>query len=386
MALDLSRVKDRDGLKVQREPHWQRLRAGCFLGYRRSKQGAKGTWIARIYDAETCKYHLKTLGDFGTLAGNEMFAAAKKQAEALADLLEAGGEVRPEVETVADACREYAKDRPEAGQRFERYVYRDAIANVKLDKLRRRHLLEWRTRLEKTPAAVSRNKSGPKLTRVRAPSTLNRDMAILRAALRKVKVHGTPNTEAAWQEALQSIKKADRRRTLYLGREQRRALLAVIDADAAPFVQALCLLPLRPGALASLTAGDFDKRTAELTVSKDKAGESRRIKLPAEASKLLASQLQDKLPTAPLFRRANGQPWSKETWKIPINRAVAAAGLPAGATAYTLRHSTITDLVTAGLPLLTIAQISGTSAEMIERHYGHLICDAAVKALDGLTL
>jgi nucleotide-binding universal stress UspA family protein len=386
MALDLSKVKDRDGLKVQREPHWQRLRAGCFLGYRRSKQGAKGTWIARIYDAETCKYHLKTLGDFGTLAGNEMFAAAKKQAEALADLLEAGGEVRPEVETVADACREYAKDRPEAGQRFERYVYRDAIANVKLDKLRRRHLLDWRTRLEKTPAAVSRNKSGPKLTRVRAPSTLNRDMAILRAALRKVKVHGTPNTEAAWQEALQSIKKADRRRTLYLGREQRRALLAVIDPDAAPFVQALCLLPLRPGALASLTAGDFDKRTAELTVSKDKAGESRRIKLPAEASKLLASQLQDKLPTAPLFRRANGQPWSKETWKIPINRAVAAAGLPAGATAYTLRHSTITDLVTAGLPLLTIAQISGTSAEMIERHYGHLVCDAAVKALDGLTL
>ena len=46
-----------------------------------------------------------------------------------------------------------------------------------------------------------------------------------------------------------------------------------------------------------------------------------------------------------------------------------------------MRHSTITDLVSAGLPLLTIAQISGTSAEMIERHYGHLASDAAVKAL-----
>ena len=63
-----------------------------------------------------------------------------------------------------------------------------------------------------------------------------------------------------------------------------------------------------------------------------------------------------------------------------------AAGLPAGATAYTLRHSTITDLVSAGLPLLTIAQISGTSAEMIERHYGHLTSDAAMKALAGLAL
>ena len=49
------------------------------------------------------------------------------------------------------------------------------------------------------------------------------------------------------------------------------------------------------------------------------------------------------------------------------------------------RHAA-TDLVSAGLPLLTIAQISGTSAEMIERHYGHLASDAAVKALDGLAL
>ena len=84
--------------------------------------------------------------------------------------------------------------------------------------------------------------------------------------------------------------------------------------------------------------------------------------------------------------RANGKPWNKETWKHPIAAAVVAAKLPSEATAYTLRHSTITDLVTAGLPLLTIAQISGTSAEMIERQYGHLASDAAVKALGELAL
>jgi hypothetical protein len=50
------------------------------------------------------------------------------------------------------------------------------------------------------------------------------------------------------------------------------------------------------------------------------------------------------------------------------------------------RYSTITDLVRAGLPLLTVAQISGTSAAMIERHYGHLVGDAARKALAGVTI
>lgn len=386
MALDLSKVGEREKLKKQREPHWQRLRAGCFLGFRPSKRGGPGTWIARVYDEDNRKYRVKSLGDFGALAGNAMFAAAKKEAEKLAELVEAGGEIRAKVETVADACRAYAKSRSEAASRFERHVYSDPIAKVKLEKLRRRHVAEWRERLEAKPALVSRSKEGEKRVRERAPSSVNRDMAVLRAALAKVLSPGAPNSEAAWQEALKSIPNANGRRTLYLDRDQRRSLLEAIDSDAEPFVRALCLLPLRPGAMAALTAGDFDKRTAELTIGKDKNGKPRRIQLPAEASSVMAEQAKDKLPTAPLFMRADGAAWNKDSWKLPIAAAVKAAELPAGATAYTLRHSTITDLVRAGLPLLTIAQISGTSAEMIERHYGHLASDAAVKALGELAL
>lgn len=386
MATDLSKVGERDRLKAQREPHWQRLRTGCFLGFRASKRGGKGTWIARAYDEDAGKYRLKSLGDFGALSGNEMFAAAKKEAEKLAELVEAGGQVRAKIETVADACKEYAKTRPEAGHRFRRYVDDDPIAKVKLDKLRRRHVKEWRERLEAQPALVSRRSKGEAIHRARAASTVNRDMAVLRAALAKVLSPGAPNSEAAWQEALKATPNANGRRTLYLDRSQRRNLLEKTEVEAAPFVRALCLLPLRPGALAALTAGDFDKRTSELTIGKDKTGKSRRIQLPQEAAKLLADQAKNKLPAAALFMRANGKAWNKDSWKQPIAAAVAAAGLPGDATAYTLRHSTITDLVGAGLPLLTIAQISGTSAEMIERHYGHLASDAAVKALGELTL
>jgi integrase len=138
--------------------------------------------------------------------------------------------------------------------------------------------------------------------------------------------------------------------------------------------------------MASLTAGDFDKRTSELSIGKDKTGKPRRIQLPTEAASLLIIQVENKLPHAPMFMRENGKAWDKNSWKKPIAAGVKAASLPVDATAYTLRHSTITDLVTAGLPLLTIAQISGTSAEMIERHYGHLASDAAVEALGKLAL
>lgn len=386
MALDLSNVGKRDELAKRREPHWQRLHAGCFIGFRPSKGGGKGTWIARAYDADCGKYRLKALGDFGGLPGNEIFRAAKKAAEAFAELVETGGQVQAKIETVADACREYAKGRSEAEKRFERHVYDDPIAKVKLDKLRRRHVAEWRKRLEEKPALVSRHKKGAPVVRDRAASTVKRDMVVLRAALRKVLSPGAPNSEAAWQEALKANSNSDGRRTLYLDRNQRRQLLAKIDAEAEPFVRALCLLPLRPGALAALTAGDFDKRTSELTIGKDKTGKARRIQLPAEAAALLAAQAKNKLPAAALFMRANGRAWDKNSWKVPVKAAVMAAGLPSDASAYTLRHSTITDLVSAGLPLLTIAQISGTSAEMIERHYGHLASDAAVKALGELAL
>lgn len=386
VAIDLSKVGERERLKPQREPHWQRLRSGCFLGFRPSKRGGKGTWIARAYDEDSGKYRVKSLGDFGTLSGNEMFAAAKKEAEKMAELVESGGQVRASIETVSDACKEYAKSRPEAEHRFRRYVYDEPISKVKLDKLRRRHVKEWREWLETQPALVSRRNNGEPIHRKRAASTVNRDMTVLRAALTKVLSPGAPNSEAAWQEALKAAPNANGRRTLYLDISQRRKLVQKTSKEAAPFVRALCLLPLRPGALAALTVGDFDKRTSELTIGKDKTGKPRRIKLPQGATKLFASQAKTKLPGAPLLMRANGKAWDKNSWKLPIAKAVAAAGLPVGATAYTMRHSIITDLVSDGLPLLTIAQISGTSAEMIERHYGHLARDAAVKALSKLSL
>ena len=386
LALDLSKVKERDALGRRREPYWQRIRPGCFLGYRPSKREGAGTWIARAYDQDLRSYRLKALGDFGTFAGRDRFIQAKEEAETFASSVESGGQPDEKTETVEEACRHYATSRADAKGRFARCVYSDPIAKVKLSKLRRHQLLAWRKRLEEKPAQVTRRKTGEQVTRKRAPSSINRDMSVLRAALNSVLAPGMPNTEAAWQEALKAIRHADRQRTLYLDRDERRSLLNQICEEAEPFVRLLCYLPLRPGAVAQLVASDFDSRTSELSIGRDKSGKPRRILLPAAVANLLREQVTGKHPDAPLLARANGRAWNKETWKKPIATAVTLAGLPNGATAYTLRHSTITDLVNEGLPLLAVAQISDTSAEMIERHYGHLSRPAAASALATLCL
>ena len=233
---------------------------------------------------------------------------------------------------------------------------------------------------------VTRNKGGEKLTKQRSNSTVNRDMVPLRAALGQVLKPGVPNTDAAWQEALRPFKGADKRRELYLDRDERKKLLDATSDEARPFVKALCLLPLRPGALAGLTVRDFDKRTRTLTVGMDKNGNPRQISVPKVTADFFEEQVKDKHPAASIFARAGGKAWNKDAWKYPIKDAVKAAGLPGAASAYTLRHCVITDLIRARLPILTVAQLSGTSLSMIEKHYGHLVDDDALEALASIVI
>ncbi|MXO66588.1 tyrosine-type recombinase/integrase [Altererythrobacter endophyticus] len=388
---DLSRIGEREKLKPKAgdEPHWQRLRQGVYLGYRPSKKKVGGTWFARFYDPEANRNIRKRLGDYGTLSGHDVFKQAKADAEMWAETVESGGELARNMVTVKDACEAYLIERPGsiAAGVFRRHVYSDQIAKVKLDKLRRHHLKAWRKRLEQAPALVTRTKDADKKRmKERSKSTVNRDMVPLRAALSLVLKLGAPNTDAAWQEALRPFKGADKRRELYLDRDERKKLIDATCEEACAFVKGMCLLPLRPGALAGLKVRDFDKRTRALIVGKDKNGNPRQLTMPQTIADFFEEQVKGKLPAASIFARTGGEAWNKDAWKYPIKEAVKAVGLPGAASAYTLRHSVITDLIRARLPILTVAQLSGTSVAMIEKHYGHLVRDDAEEALASIAV
>lgn len=389
---DLSTVRSREKLKpnAHEEPHWMKLANGQFLGFRPSNIGKGGTWIARYYDSDTRRKPKRSLGDFGHLPDSDRFSAASKAAREWFEHLGAGGAEK--VLTLREACERYADGSTEAAGRFARTIYGDPIAKVALPKLTDKMLREWRKRQAAKPASVARKGKGVgrgcgkvTRTRVRSPATVNRDMVPLRAALNMALDNGDVLTDRAWRVSLRPAEAPGRRNT-YLDKGQRRALLAALPDDAAALCRGLCLLPLRPGALAALRVADFDARRSELSVGKDKAGGNRKILVQGETAALLATQSKNKLPLAPLFARADGAAWKSYMWKDPIRDAAKAAGLPDGVVAYSLRHAGITDLVQSGLDLLTVAQVSGTSVAMIEKHYGHLQREKAAEALEGLAL
>src|SRR5690242_4846946 len=120
--MDLSTVRNRDRLKAEREPHWHKLDKGQFLGFRPSKVGGPGSWIARWYDADHRRNRFHALGEYGDLVPSDRYGAALKDARAWFEHVSGGGSTGKPA-TVKQACERYAATRPEATARFRRYVY-----------------------------------------------------------------------------------------------------------------------------------------------------------------------------------------------------------------------------------------------------------------------
>jgi len=391
MAKSIDTVSGREKLKVRHEPHWITVRRGCHLGYRKASAGGPGVWVARFRDAESGERASKSLGAFDNLPPSDRFGAARAAAEDWFRHMGRGGKAAPS--TVAEVCRLYLQDLVAHGRtatakdaegRFRRWVFDDPVGKVEVQKLTHKGLRDWRLRLSGAPI-IPQDKRRKGSTPPRSASSVNRDMSAVRAALNFGRRLQLVTDDAAWVAALQPIEGAGGRRNVYLDADQRRKLIDSAPADSAAFLRGLSLLPLRPGTLAQLQVRDFDRRLGVLTVGRDKAGGGRQLPLPKSTSAFFELNAKGKLPGAPLISRADGSPWNKDSWKLPVKDAARAAGLPPATTAYALRHSVITDLLTVHrLDTLTVAMLSGTSLPMIERHYGHLVREHARAALAGL--
>ena len=387
--MKIQKVSDRAKLHPRREPYWQRISKGCFLGFRRTVSNSKGNWIARFRDAGTGKQLFVSLGDFGNFSESERFDIAKNNADEWFRHLDKGGS--PDVITVRQACLRYlihveqqkgAASAKDIKRRFEQYVFNDrAITEIEITKLTPIHIDGWRTRLAVLPA-----QSGPNRGKPRSASSLNRDMTCLRSALNLALIDGLISSDFAWKAKLKPSAGADGKREDLISREQRKALIKKLPQGLAQLITGASLIPLRPKALMELMVKDLDRQNQILSIRIDKSGAGRKIHLPTQAFTFLENLCKGKLPSAHIFTQDDGQKWNRHAWKKPFRTASSEIGLSKSSVFYSLRHSLITELAHEGIDLLTIAQISGTSYKMIERHYGHLTERQSKLALSKISL
>lgn len=400
MSSRIDTVAARARLKARYAPYFQRIISGVFVGYRKMSEGAVGSWWIRVRDEETGKQTSKGLGKLDHLPDCDRYMAAFKQAKDFHDHAQAGGVT--EDKTVADACSAYVahirakkgdKAADDIARRFNTYVLDDSrFAALELRTLKPAQVGDWRQRLTDRPIhrGSGHSKTGSKSTdKKRSPSSLNRDMTPFRAALNYALSEAWVTNDFAWRSKLKPIASADRQRAGgYLTRDQRQLLIDTAEEQGSGvhvLIRVLCALPVRPGALVQLRVKNYNAATNELSITLDKTG-PRKILLPASVAGVFADACKSKLPEALIFAQPDGVAWDKDAWKHPFKRAVLTAKLPESVVMYSLRHCTLTDMIAAGVDLLTVSRLSGTSIAMLQAHYGHLIPHVGMDAIAAVAI
>lgn len=367
----------RDKLAPRREPYWAKLEKGGALGFRKLAVG-DGTWIARWTDDEF-KKHYNSLGHFDT------FDAAAKDARRWLASCTAG--TSPKMVTVEDACRSYvdafrmAKRIPtakDAEGRFRRLVYGTAIGKTDLDRLKTIQVEKW------LHDQVADDDDDDDEDIRRSKDSANRNLSTLKAALNRALKHRMVETDSGWKTVAAFPKVGARRKDAFLTMEARRNLLEKCPDDLRQLCEALLHTGARPGELANMNVGDFHRDHKTITLT-GKTG-TRTVPTSDAAAALFVRLSGNRLANEPMVTTAYGRRWKRDAWKDMIRRACADAGLASTVVLYSLRHTSISELLLSGIDVFTVAKITGTSIEMIERNYGHLRNDAVRPMLNAVSI
>ncbi|WP_104657351.1 tyrosine-type recombinase/integrase [Ralstonia insidiosa] len=347
-------------LAARREPYWQRVREGVYLGFRVAASGGEGTWIARRRD-ESGKQQYRALGHHAE------FDDAQAACVAWAAGVEHGASHRST--TVTEACEHYAthlevqkgaKTAADARGRFKRLVNDAPLGRISLDKLNATAVRKWLHDQIKDADDADELR--------RAKDSANRNLASLKAALNFALRDRLVASDAAWK-TVGKFEKVGRRREAVLTSDQITTLLGRLPGDLRHVVEAMAYVPSRPGELAVLRVRDFDRTQGTLALD-GKTGR-RVVPLSTAAVAFFTEQCKGKIAGALVFTQEHGAAWTKDAWKKPFREAAKAVGLPDDVVIYSLRHTMITNLVAAGIDSVLVARLAGTSVEMISRHYEH---------------
>jgi integrase len=143
--------------------------------------------------------------------------------------------------------------------------------------------------------------------------------------------------------------------------------------------------------LAQARVRDFSARSRQIILREHKRARTRReasprhINLNDTALETLDRLCKDRDGDELIFKRPWGKPWTKKTLNIrlrSVRRIAVALGsrVRENVTVYDFRHLWISEAMMAGVDMLTVARMAGTSVRMIETVYGHFRTDHFAEA------
>jgi len=208
-------------------------------------------------------------------------------------------------------------------------------------------------------------------------------LTMLKAALNRAFKDGEVSDDTAWRR-VKPFEKVGANRELFLTDQQVRRLLDHTSGAFHDLVKVGILTGARYGELITAKVADFDPHEGTLKLS-GKTG-NRTVYLSDHTVKVLKQITADKLPKAYLMARDDGDPWGPSHQFRPMREAVKAARLPAETIYYSLRHYHVSKALKAGMPAQVVAENTGTSVRMLEKHYGKFMKSDRRAMMNGVEL
>jgi len=369
---DLSKKRERDRLKVQRDPHYLKLAHGAYLGFRRGPD----TWTARYRSRDGVQQYLAL-----TEVASYDYDGAKRAAEDWFRQLGASAVRSVKRATVRAAAEAYlahlmehgrAEAAKEALGRFKLTLWSSPLADLPLESATRDDFRDWRRGL----------------TAGRQPRSINRQVRAVIAALNfAVEEGGHIGNPMAWQlQPLADDTDEEGETAVFLDSGQRRALIAAAEPHAADFFRGLELTGARPKELAGALVRDFDGAAIKLSHRKGRPVKLRVrfTVLGTDGVEFFSRVVKGRNAKDPLFTEDGSQPWRRHMWARKARAAVARCNesggsviLPDGVGAYAFRHARISELLQLhNIDPISVAHQTGTSLAMIERAYMRFIPSA----------
>jgi integrase len=378
-------------LKAQTRPYFVKIAAGAWVGYRKPLSGA-GSWVARVgfSDGKGWEKTMWGADDNGLEANGETvlsFWQAKIEVQKLAGR-KPGADTMVVIDdgapiTLDAALKQYGAALLERGARtYNAQLPRHHLSAALLSKpvmlLTEAELRSWRAEL---------------LTKGLAPSTVNRVMNSLRAALTladKTRVH-------IWRGGLRALPDATEANNVVIEDEAKAqgwvAASYAHDHQLGLLTHLLGETGARPSQAARLRVRDLiviDPKAPRLMMPKSGKGGTRHpgqrkverysVSISPDLAKLLKAAAKGRPSNAALLLRKDGKPWNENDpcsdYRRDARSVVESIGLdPDVYGLYAFRHTSITRMLLAGTHTAIVAKCHDTSEAMIRKHYAASILD-----------
>jgi len=371
--LNLQTPTARKRLEPRGKPYKITLLPGVHLGYRAAQSGT-GSWVVIAakgdgnYWTDTFAHADDQQDADGQRilsyeqAANRCRALARGDANAAAD--------RPA--TIGDAVGSYETDLAGRGRNaynatWVRHHLPPQLSAQPLALVTAKQLRDWRDALLKAGML---------------PATLNRMLKGAIAAFNlaaKLDPRIAANAQA-WKIGLEALRGTVTARDAVLTDAQVRAVVAAAYAQSFAFglyTQVHAETGARSSQLARLKVADLQPDRLMIPGSRKGRGGGKADHTPVPITPTLAASLRaaaaGRGAGEALLLRDDGEPWEIGDHRRPFERAAVAAALPAGATIYSLRHSSIARALLRGLPIKVVSDWHDTSVQMIAAHYGRFL-------------